>query len=690
MKAPWTYVSKALRSQQEQQHSSNGAPKTRGFVDSSTTPLFALLIGINDYKSNEWPDLLGGIQDAMAMQDYLVNYMRIPPSRIRALHGEQATRSAIIHELRSLKNNPGINHGDPILIFFAGHGDATDAPPGWETEDNEIQLLVPFDGDVRGEDGQMTFSIPDRTLGALIQDIAKEKGDNITVVFDCCHSGSLTRGNIVPTYRTRGRRSGVKIPPALDKELLSNTRGAKVPSGFLRTGLSSHIILTACGANEVTTEDDTGRGFFTRALLKALSKVDVNKVTYNDLVRNIPRLPGQNPQCEGHNRDRILFNSMVLTRSRDVYPVKKTGETYVMSAGMAHGVTRGGIFTIYKDRGSLQSSAPLGVLIASDPDVSTTTMVLPAKMAPFEVPKGALAVQTGAGDERQLHVHFEPNAQLDAIAKNVNLTTQLGVGSRYNVAAVGPETADLSVFMENGEIVFTIMDALVRLYGLRRMPYTVPATANDLQRVLSAAAHYYWHFYRTSSQDILAKSIDVEFMKLHEIEVDEWGPVFDPEPEGPNLHENSLIRVVADEQSVYGIRVTNKTDKPLYLSVFYFDHSSLEIISFYESPTSNRIADAPLQPHGSLAIGYGSGGARPYSYVLPDGQDVDVGFLKFFISTEQVDLSGIAQPSPFSEEGQKQWTGGMWRGASKRPSLWHTELIMVVQGRTKEIISNIV
>jgi hypothetical protein len=84
----------------------------------------------------------------------------------------------------------------------------------------------------------------------------------------------------------------VKIPATLDKEILTGTRGAKVPSGFLRTGLSSHVILTACGANEVTSEDDTGRGFFTRALLKAFSKVDVNKVTYNDLVRNIPKLPG--------------------------------------------------------------------------------------------------------------------------------------------------------------------------------------------------------------------------------------------------------------------------------------------------------------------------------------------------------------------------------------------------------------
>jgi hypothetical protein len=195
MKAPFSYVSKLLRpqqqqKQQQQQHKTPPSPtetKTsgrRGGFSDPSAPLFALLIGINDYRSNEWPDLLGGIQDAEAMQDYLENVMRIPPSRIRALHGENATRSAIIHELRSLKSNSQINHGDPILIFFAGHGDSTDAPPGWETEDNEIQLLVPFDGDSSGDDGQITFSIPDRTLGTLIEDIAREKGDNIVSILE--------------------------------------------------------------------------------------------------------------------------------------------------------------------------------------------------------------------------------------------------------------------------------------------------------------------------------------------------------------------------------------------------------------------------------------------------------------------------------------------------------------------------
>jgi hypothetical protein len=58
--------------------------------------------------------------------------------------------------------------------------------------------------------------------------------------------------------------------------------------------------------------------------------------------------------------------------------------------------------------------------------------------------------------------------------------------------------------------------------------------------------------------------------------------------------------------------------------------------------------DAPLQPHSSLSIGFGSGGHAPRVFSLPPGQNVDVGFLKLFLTTRYVDYSNIPQSSPFS------------------------------------------
>jgi hypothetical protein len=42
------------------------------------------------------------------------------------------------------------------------------------------------------------------------------------------------------------------------------------------------------------------------------------------------------------------------------------------------------------------------------------------------------------------------------------------------------------------------------------------------------------------------------------------------------------------------------------------------------------------------------GDEAPFVYTINEGQDVEVGFLKLFLSTEYVDLSHIPQLSPFT------------------------------------------
>ena len=46
-------------------------------------------------------------------------------------------------------------------------------------------------------------------------------------------------------------------------------------------------------------------------------------------------------------------------------------------------------------------------------------------------------------------------------------------------------------------------------------------------------------------------------------------------------------------------------------------------------------------------MGYGDGGWVPQTFFVREGQKVDVGILKLFLSKKQVDLSHIAQSSPF-------------------------------------------
>ncbi|PVF94195.1 hypothetical protein CPB86DRAFT_713713, partial [Serendipita vermifera] len=245
----------------------------------------ALLIGIDKYQSGRWGDLRGGIADTKAMQKYLEEDLAIPSSRIRTLHGEKATRNAIINELRELKSNRSIKPNDTILIYYAGQGDTAVVPEEWDQSSEESQLLVPYDGDTE-VNNERIYSIPDRTICALLEDVAQHKGDNITLILDCCHIASLTRGIKFWDVRIRGKRSGVKLPPTLDKDIWSSTRRRTIPSGFSNTGLSSHVVLTACGTNEVA-EENAGGGVFTQALLKKLRELRSSELTYSELIQHI-------------------------------------------------------------------------------------------------------------------------------------------------------------------------------------------------------------------------------------------------------------------------------------------------------------------------------------------------------------------------------------------------------------------
>lgn len=47
-----------------------------------------------------------------------------------------------------------------------------------------------------------------------------------------------------------------------------------------------------------------------------------------------------------------------------------------------------------------------------------------------------------------------------------------------------------------------------------------------------------------------------------------------------------------------------------------------------------------------MTVGYGAGGGFPFEFSIPDGDSSDTGFLKLFVSTNQVDFGWVAQLAP--------------------------------------------
>ena len=163
-------------------------------LESPPPRLFALIIGINKYKSPDIPNLVGAVDDANAMRNYLQKYLGVPSSRIRDLRDSEATRAAILKEVEGFSSNSKIKEGDPILMYYAGHGGSANTPegwPGWEVGNTgKIELLIPYDHS-SPLNGNHQHGIPDRTLGALLSHIAGKKGDNIVRQnLPCCRSPS--------------------------------------------------------------------------------------------------------------------------------------------------------------------------------------------------------------------------------------------------------------------------------------------------------------------------------------------------------------------------------------------------------------------------------------------------------------------------------------------------------------------
>ena len=293
--------------------------------------MFALLVGITEWKDRDWEDIEGAPKDVENMKVYLEQDLKVPSSNISILEGPKATRAGILSEFhRHLINNKMIQPGDPILFYYTGHGDLTDAPLHWPvvSDDRKIESLVPYDYGTQDGRGQRICGIPDRTIAALLEQLAKRHGDNITVILDCCHSGHGTRKSTEETfsYQIRAVDPAKSVPLREDVDsdiwsIASPSVEKRLRGAFTRRQDKSHVLLSACGPRENSIGCPTG-GLFTQALLTCLRRKDISPRSYAELLKRTESTLQtqwgkylwfqQHPQCEGVCRDRLVFEKIQI------------------------------------------------------------------------------------------------------------------------------------------------------------------------------------------------------------------------------------------------------------------------------------------------------------------------------------------------------------------------------------------
>jgi len=276
------------------------------------------------------PDLDGAVNDALSMAAMLKS-PKYGFTDARLLLDGDATRAGILSAIEKLIQDS--RPGDIVLFFYAGHGSQRVNSLADVKLNHLDQTIVPADANA----GQ--FDIRNTELAALF-DRLLDKGATLTLIFDSCHSGSITRGETAPTKKRwaqadpRDAHDSVRPAPP-------ETRGA--------------LFIAAAADFEAAEEtrdqyDQKSHGALTSALLQVMRQsratapaADIFASARAVLLRNGF---AQHPllRSEGSEQGRPLFGPATGTGTGDgvsLAVVRVGRDTVVLQGGAELGIGRG-------------------------------------------------------------------------------------------------------------------------------------------------------------------------------------------------------------------------------------------------------------------------------------------------------------------------------------------------------------
>ena len=259
----------------------------------------ALCVGINEYPGGQ-DDLKGCAIDAKAWAGLLVEHYDFPSSNVKVLLDSQATKAKMVAGLKALL--AGAKAGDRLVFTNASHGTCVADDSGDEEYD---EAICPYDCD----------------KNLLIDDELRElftglpAGVSLSVISDCCHSGTLTRAAVVDA---NDRRARFLNPAHLGKRALKNPGRAQARSRQQHPEAQmKEILLAGCDPTEYAYDaliDGAYHGALTAMALTAIHAASYD-ITWQRLHTRVCSLLDaadypQHPQLEGDgsNKKKRIFS----------------------------------------------------------------------------------------------------------------------------------------------------------------------------------------------------------------------------------------------------------------------------------------------------------------------------------------------------------------------------------------------
>lgn len=274
----------------------------------------AVLIGINKYQI-PGADLSGCVNDVKNLSEALKTYYGFTDKDLTTLTDLKATKKAMQAAIKKLIRSG--KKGDVLLLHYSGHGSNVPDDNGDEA-DKRDEILCPTDLDWKD-------TLRDDWLRKTLDKL--RKGVSLTVIMDCCHSGTITRV-MNPLESQRKQRflpcpldlmateSGRKLRGTLRAQLGKAPRGRKRKSDVVHAEIQE-LLITGCRDTQTSADAHIGgsyNGALTYYLVESIKEAE-GKLTYRELhQRTIAKLKkndfDQVPQLEGQ---RTSFDRLFLS-----------------------------------------------------------------------------------------------------------------------------------------------------------------------------------------------------------------------------------------------------------------------------------------------------------------------------------------------------------------------------------------
>ena len=244
----------------------------------------ALLIGINKYLI-PGADLRGCVNDVADLSAALTEFGGFKKSDIDVLTDEAATKKAMMAGIKALVK--ASKKGDVALLHYSGHGShVPDAEPNRDEADGRDEILCPTD--LNWDD-----TLRDDWLRTTFDDL--RAGVNLTVIMDCCHSGSNTRAIGPPDEPVKQRflpspwdiaaaESGRSVSKKVGGQLRRSAPAARKAKDVVNADIPE-ILITGCRDTQTSADafiNGRFNGALTFGLVEAI-RASKGRLTYREL-----------------------------------------------------------------------------------------------------------------------------------------------------------------------------------------------------------------------------------------------------------------------------------------------------------------------------------------------------------------------------------------------------------------------